>query len=117
MTVSTIQRPNEVPKMKLVAAAAVICLALAAIPGAQAGEIHRYTTVYGPAGVATGYTNRVCYNGVCTYDHQVTGSYGNSVSKTATTTEVGPGVYERDATVTGPRGASVNRRSTVTINR
>lgn len=103
--------------MKFVAATAVLCVALAAIPSAQAGELHRHTTVYGPAGTTTGYTNRACYNGVCTYDHQVTGPYGYSVSKSAITTEVAPGVYERDATITGPRGESVNRLSTITVNR
>jgi hypothetical protein len=103
--------------MKFIAATAVLCLSLAAIPSAHARELHRHTTIYGPAGITTGYSDRACYNGVCTYDHQVTGPYGYSVGKTATTTEVAAGVYERDATVTGPRGASVNRFSTISVNR
>lgn len=102
--------------MKFVAATAILCLAFAAAPSAQARELHRQVTVYGPAGVATGYTNRSCDNGVCTYDHQVTGPSGNSASRSATTTEVAPGVYERNATMTGPRGASATRSSTVIVN-
>lgn len=103
--------------MKFVAATAVLCFALAAVPGAQAGELHRQATVYGPAGITTGYTDLVCYDGVCTYDHEVTGAYGYSVKRSATTTEVSSGVYEREATVTGPRGASATRSSTITVNR
>lgn len=103
--------------MKFVAATTVLCFALAVVPGAQAGELHRHTSVYGPAGTTTAYTDLVCYDGVCVYDHEVTGPYGYSVSKSATTTEMASGVYERDATLTGPRGASVTRSSTITVNR
>lgn len=103
--------------MKFAAPSAILCLAFAVVPAANAGEFHRHTTIYGPAGMSTGYTDRTCYNGMCTYDHQATGPNGYSVSRSATTTEVAPGVYERNVTRTGPRGATANRSSAIIVNR
>jgi hypothetical protein len=103
--------------MKALSLTAAALVTLLSASNVMAGEFHRHTTIYGPAGVTTGYTDRVCYDITCTYNHQVTGPYGNSMSRTATTTEVAPDVYSRSATVTGPRGASATRSSTLTINR
>jgi hypothetical protein len=106
---------QEVPEMKLVAAAAALTVALMIATSAQAFEFHRSTIVQGPNGTTTGYTHRTCYNGVCQYDHQVTGPAGYSVNKAATVTQVAPGVYERDVTISGPKGDTYNRHSTITV--
>lgn len=103
--------------MKFVAVTAILCVALAAVASAQVGEIHRQTIAYGPAGITTGYSNQACYNTACAYHRQATGRYGYSAGKSATTAEAAPGVYERDATVTGPHGVSAIRSSTITVHR
>lgn len=104
-------------KTKLLAAGATLALALLGTTAAQAGQFHRQTTIYGPAGVTTGSTDRVCYDYTCTLERQITGPYGYSAGRSASTTQVEPGVYERDVLIYGPYGGTVSRGSTITVNR
>ena len=92
-------------------------LFIAAAPAAQAGEIYRAVTVYGPAGITTGETYRACDAEGCQLVRQITGPEGQSVSKTATVTEIAGNVYEREVTVTGPSGGTATRSSLVVIAR
>ncbi|MCB1518348.1 MAG: hypothetical protein KDJ19_12120 [Hyphomicrobiaceae bacterium] len=104
--------------MKSLLALATLSLALAVAPGAQAFETHRNAVIYGPAGgVSTVDADRVCYDGVCTYDYLLTGPEGYTLQSNATTMQVAPGSYERNVQTTGPRGYSANRTSTLTIVR
>jgi len=103
--------------MKLIIAAATLATALVAASAAQAGQVNRNVTVYGPHGVSTHSGQRVCYDGVCTYAGSTTGAYGHTTSRSATTTQIDDGVYQRSVTGVGPHGGVWSRSGTVTVSR
>ncbi|RTL53558.1 MAG: hypothetical protein EKK40_03075 [Bradyrhizobiaceae bacterium] len=95
-----------------ISASLVTLMGLATI--SQAAAWSRSATVTTPRGTYYRQGSGGCAGGTCSHSGSVTGPYGETVSRSGSVTQTGPGAYNYSRTTTGPNGNSVTRSGTVT---